>query len=141
MANKKRRDRIRKYGGETDADDTSGKLCIEHLRRGFEAFRREHGPGTRIPQTLRDEALGAISGGTPEIEVRRACRITPRQLHWWRQGCRSCGQELELPQHKARVFPVVDDISPIVVEREQEQEVQQLQMRIGRWAISIRQLV
>jgi hypothetical protein len=139
MTNKKRRDRIRQYGGETDADPTSGKLCIEHLRRGFEAFRREHGPGTRISQMLRDEALAAISGGTPEKEVRRVCRITARQLRWWRQGCRSCGQVLELPQHKARVFPVVDDISPIVVE--QEHEAQQLQMRIGRWAISIRQLV
>jgi hypothetical protein len=139
MANKERQDRIRQHGGETGADRTSGKLGVEHLRRSFETFRCEHRPGTRIPQTLRGQALAALGSGTPEIEVLRACRITAQQLHWWRQGYRSCAPGLELHKHNARVFPVVDEVSPIAIERVREQEAQQLQMRVGRWVISIHQ--
>jgi hypothetical protein len=141
MTNKKRQDRIIEHGGETYTECTSNELEIEQLRRGFEAFRREHRPGTRIPQVLRDKALAALSGGTPKLKVLRACRISPQQLRWWRQG-QSCGaQGLELREHEARIFPVVDDVPAIAVERAGEHQAQELELRIGRWAISLRQLV
>jgi hypothetical protein len=137
MANKNGQNRIGQSGGGTDGDDTSAQLRLEHLRRSFEEFRRRHRSGTRIPQTLRDQAMEALRCGTSELQVRRACRISHTQMRWWRQGCHSCAQELELARDKARVFPVVDEVSPIVVER--EHEAHQLQMRIGRWVISIHQ--
>lgn len=74
MTNKRRRGRIRAHGGKEGADDKSGEQRLEHLRQGFEAFRREHRPGTQISQAPPDEALAALSSGTPEIEV--------QQPHW-----------------------------------------------------------
>jgi hypothetical protein len=140
MANKRRQGRIRRHGDEAGADDTSGKPRLEHLRRSFEAFRREHRAGTHIPQALRDQVLAALSSGTPEIEVLRACRISPLQINWWRRGQCSSARGIELRERRARVFPVVDDESAIAVERASEHRWQDLELRIGQWAISIRQL-
>jgi len=110
------------------------------LRRSFEAFRREHRAGTHIPQALRDQVLAALSSGVPEIEVLRACRISPLQINWWRRGQCSSARGLQLQERRARVFPVVDDLSAIAVERASEHQWQNLELRIGQWAISIRQL-
>ena len=140
MANRRRQDRIRRRGDEASAEDTCDKARLEHLRRSFEAFRREYRAGTHIPQALRDQVLAALSSGVPEIEVLRACRISPLQINWWRRGQCSSARGLQLQERRARVFPVVDDLSAIAVERASEHQWQNLELRIGQWAISIRQL-
>lgn len=139
MDNKTRQERVRQSGDQSGVDDTSGKQRLEHLRLSFEAFRREHGPGTHIPRALRKQVLAALASGTAEIEVRRACRISALQLNWWRRGrpSRAPGLELQAP---ARIFPVVDDSSSIQVESFSDHQAQNLELRIGGWAISIRQI-
>jgi hypothetical protein len=139
MANKNGQNRIRQTGGEADADDTGAELRLEHLRRSFEEFRRRHRSGTRIPQTLRDQAMQVLRCGTSELQVRRACRISHTQMHWWRQGQRPCAQGTQLREHEARVFPVVYDVPAVAAEDTREHDAQQLQMRVGRWVISIDQ--
>jgi len=136
----KRQEQIRPHGAESEADRASGKQRLEQLSRSFEAFRREHRRGTRIPKALRDEALAMLSSGTPEVEVLRACRIVPQQLSWWRRGQGGGSQGRDLPEPKARIFPVVDDVPAVAVERDGDRQWQSLELRIGQWAISIRQL-
>jgi hypothetical protein len=119
---------------------------MEHLRRSFTKFRRAHRSRTRIPQTLRDEALGALRCGAAEVDVRRACRVTPEQLQWWRRrrtrwGATSRG----LNEQAVRVFPVVDEeqeeaVASVANEHAAGHGAQQLELRIGGWAISIRQV-
>jgi hypothetical protein len=111
---------------------------VEHLRRTFAKFRRAHRPRTRIPQELRDEALGALRCGVPELEVRRACRITQEQLERWRQRGHASVWNRDLDEQPVRVFPVVDDVSGMTVERTEDHTAQQLELRVGGWAICIR---
>jgi hypothetical protein len=139
MANKNGQNPIGQSGGETDEDDKSAELRLEHLRRSFQEFRRRHRSGTRIPQTLRDQVMEALRCGTSELQVRRACRISYTQMHWWRQGQRVCAQGTQLREQGARVFPVVYDVPAVAAEDTREHEAQQLQMRVGRWVISIGQ--
>ena len=137
MANKRRRARIGQLGEQADAIDIGTERRLEHLRQRFAQFRREHLPGTRIPQELRDAALQALGSGTPKREVLRACRISPSQFELWRQRQRACTQGLELNGHNARVFPVVDEVPGVAVGRASDHESRDLQLRIGGWAICI----
>lgn len=143
MATKRRRERIKRHVGEVVADDTSGERRLEQLKRSYEKFHREHGRGTRIPQELRDAALAAVESGTLEGEVRRACHISRTQLGWWRRSQRASGGKFEPTEQQAkqaRVFPVVDEVGGIAVGGAGEQEAHGVQLRVGRWEISIRQV-
>ena len=81
MANTRRRDPIGRHADQMDNGGAKASQRVEHLRRGFAKFRRAHPPRTTIPKALRDEALSALSGGVPELIVRRACRISPKQVY------------------------------------------------------------
>jgi hypothetical protein len=142
MANKRRRFRVGRLGSEAESSDVSTRLRLDHLRRSFTKFRRAHRPRTRIPRELREAALQALRCGAAELEVRRACRVTPEQLGWWRRR-RSTGAAIAaLDERAVRVFPVVDEeqeaAASVVNEQSAGRAAQQLQLRIGGWSISIR---
>ena len=106
----------------------------------FATFRREHRPRARIPRSLREAALEAIQSGIPELQVRRACHISREQLDWWRRSQNASEQQLEQPERKARIFPVVDDDCEICDGEAGQRVASELQLRVGRWEISIRQV-
>jgi transposase-like protein len=139
MANKRRRDRIKPNGSKTFADDPSATKREEHLRRRFEEFRREHRPRTPIPQALRAETLATLRDGMAELTVRRACGISPEQLYWWRKAQHWTEQGSERGRHKAQVLTVVDDVSAIAVQRDSDHQAPNLELRIDRWVVCIRQ--
>jgi transposase-like protein len=138
MAGNQRQNRIGRHGSEADSGDMSARLRLEHLRRSFEKFRLAHRARRRIPQELRDAALEALRCGAPEVDVRRACHITPEQLHWWRRRRRSGERNRDLNEQAVRVFPVVDELAGVTIERAADPAAQELELRVGGWAISIR---
>jgi len=141
MANEKPQKRIRQHKGEVfDTNRASDNPALERLRRRFEAFRREHRLRTPIPQALREQVLAQLSGGTPELMVRRACRISPEQLFWWRKAQSSGAQRSDHEQREVRVFPVVDEVAESTVERDGGSEAQELQLCVGGWAICVRRV-
>jgi transposase-like protein len=119
------------------------EIELERLRRRFEAFRRGHEPGTRIPDALRAAALAAADRGASEADLRRACQSTSVQLRQWRQWLRR-GAQVDDPadQQVARVFEVVDE--PPASEPEIgpgcDPRIAELELRLGRWAVRISQL-
>jgi hypothetical protein len=139
MANRRQRVKIDGHGDETATSDTRAER-LENLRRIFAKYRREHRSRARIAQSLRDTALEAIQSGIPERDVRRACRISREQLGFWRRHQRVSEQGLGLPENKARVFPVVDDSREMCDEGAGQRAATDLQLRVGRWEICIRQV-
>jgi transposase-like protein len=139
MANKRRRVKIDGQGDERASSDTNAER-LEHLRRIFTKYRREHQSRARIAQSLRDAALEAIQSGIAERDVRRACQISREQLGFWRRRQRVSEQGLGLPQKKARIFPVVDDGREIYDEQAGQRTASDLRLSIGRWEICIRQV-
>lgn len=145
MAKKRGRGRNGQHGRGAGGGDGGAKGVtdqrVEHLRASFAKFRRVHRPQTRIPQQLREEALAALECGTPEQQVRRACGVTAEQLQWWRRPRRrSRAQACDPDAQMVRVFPVVEGVSGVSMERSADDEGQQLELRIGGWAICIRHL-
>ncbi len=138
MASKRRRAGNGGKGGRRAGRAPSIGRRVEHVRRSFAKFRRAHRRGTRIPWELRDEALVALRSGAPELEVRRACRITAEQLERWRQRERCSARNRSVDEQAVRVFPVVDDESGVAVERIGDHAAQALELRIGGWCICIR---
>lgn len=112
----------------------------EQLKRSFAKFRSGHRTRTRIPQVLRDSALAALESGVPELRVRRACGISGTQLRWWRLRQDTCAEGIEQQEHKARIFPVVDDIAYVGAENAGAPTGQSVQLRVGQWEICIRQV-
>jgi|WetSurMetagenome_2_1015567.scaffolds.fasta_scaffold1082026_1 hypothetical protein len=143
MAGDQRQNRPERHGSEAENGDMSAGRRLEHLRRSFTKFRRAHRPQTRIPQALRDEALGALRCGAAEVDVRRACRITTEQLQWWRRRTRWGATSRGLNEQAVRVFPVVDEereaVASVANEHAAGHEAQQLELRMGGWSICIRQ--
>lgn len=140
MAGNQRQNRPGRHGSEAENGDMSAGRRLEHLRRSFTKFRDAHRPRTRIPQELREEALEALRCGAAEVDVRRACRITPEQLQWWRRRPRSGATNRDLNEQAVRVFPVVEEAAGVCIERAGDHAAQELELRIGGWAISIRQV-
>ena len=139
MADKRRRFKIDRHGDKTASIDTNADR-LENLRRIFTKYRREHRSRARIAQSLRDAALDAIQSGIAERDVCRACQISRWQLGFWRRGQRVSEQGLGLSQKKARIFPVVDDSRETCDEGGEQRAASDLQLRMGRWEICIRQV-
>jgi transposase-like protein len=144
MARNRGREGNGREASEANGGGASVELRLEHLRRTFAKFRRAHRPRTRIPPELREEALEALRSGVAEPDVRRACGVTPEQLQWWWQR-RKPGASLAAPDERAvRVFPVVDEEPEAGASEAREHATgrasQQLELRIGGWAICIRQV-
>lgn len=112
---------------------------VEGLRRRFAKFRREHESGTRIPDSLRHAALAAVrSGLSKESEVRRTCGITSDQLARWRKHQEASSQAREVDGQAPRIFPVVDDLAGMGMRQAGAPVQQDLELRLGGWAICIR---
>ena len=130
---RKRRDRD---GGSKSGSNPS----VARLRQSFAEFRREHPSRTRIPDSLRSVALAALRSGTAESEVRWACGVTSDQLAQWHKRQEACAQTRDLEGLQPRVFPVVDDMAGIGMTDADGPVQQGLELRVGGWAISIRQV-
>lgn len=137
-ARKTPRSSIRKSHDRAVSGDNGSSARVERLRRDFAKFRQTHPLRTRIPDSLRRAALAALHGGTSESEVRRACGVTSDQLAQWRKHPQVCMPQRGLEIPEPRVFPVVESTDGPFHTREPEQ--QDLELRIGSWAISVRQL-
>jgi len=70
--------------------------------------------------------------------VRRTCGVTSDQLAQWRKHQQVCVPQRGLEMPEPRVFPVIESTGGMSHAREPEQ--QDLELRIGGWAISVRQL-
>jgi len=138
MAGKRKRAGNGGKGGWSAGRVPSIGRRVEHVQRSFAKFRKANRRRTRIPQELREEALGALRFGAAELEVRRACRITAEQLERWRQRERSSARNRSVDEQAVRVFPVVDDESGVAIEGSGDQASQALELRIGGWCICIR---
>ena len=123
--------------------DRAGAVCnsrIRDLERSFARFRGEHPPRTRISHALRNAALAALRGGTPALDVRRACGVTSDQLAQWQKGQENAAESCDLAEQKTRVFPVIDDVAGVVMTDDGGFVQQALELRMGGWALSIRQI-
>ena len=141
MANKRGQEQTKKQGRDGVKVKGSPERQLELLERCFRDFWGVHQEGDWIPQTLRNAALEAIESGTPEQAVLHACGISRVQLNSWRECQGLGGEHSEAKEPKARVFPVIEDaIDSGRVEGLVEEESGQLQLRVGRWEISIRQI-
>lgn len=132
----------RKPSGRAGGSEADPSPRVERLRRDFTKFRREQPSRTRIPNSLRNAALAAVRSGTPESKVRRACGVTSDQLAQWRKHQEACAQARDLGGQAPQVFPVVDDMDGIGIGMTHAGgPVQQdLELRIGGWAICIQQV-
>lgn len=140
MAKEEQRASKRQRASGANAEQAMHKQHEEQLKRSFARFRSGHRPRTRIPQALRDAALAALESGVAELRVRRACGISGTQLRWWRLRQGACADGIEQQQHKARIFPVVDDIAYLGAEGAGASTGQSVQLRVGGWEICIRQV-
>jgi hypothetical protein len=116
-------------------------LQVEVLRQRFVQFRREHRTGTRIPAVLRAAVLAALESGAAEPELRRLCLLSAVQLAAWRRQEGPAATSRALVRPPARVFSVVDEVHPEVsVERAVSPGGEDLELRIGGWAVRIRRV-
>ena len=133
------------WGGGAEKRAAAGPHRVEHLRRSFVRFRREHPSRTRIPDTLRKAALRAIENGASEADVRRACGVTSDQLAQWRRHRqegrgrqRSGGQQSPVvAEPEPRIFSVIDDEG---VAGNNAEGLPDLELRLGGWSVCIRQV-
>ena len=140
MATKRRQVRNEQRGGRDSVSDVNAPRRVEQLRQSFAKFRRTHRPRTRIPGTLREATLAALQRGTTELEVRRACGVTAEQIAQWRHHRGSCAERGDLSGQEAQVFPVVDEMSGMNIDGADGHAEQNLELRVGRWAICIGQV-
>ena len=138
MGARRKRSRNSKRHVRAEAADVDPNPLVEQLRRSFAKFRRVQPLRTRIPDSLRNAALAALQGGTSESAVRRACGVTSDQLAQWRKHQQSRGQMREADVRAARVFPVVDEMAGVELTPSGQPGPQDLELRIGGWAISVR---
>jgi len=139
MANRRGRERGERHDGDGEIGSSSAARGVERLRRSFAEFRRENRSRARIPETLREAVLAAVARGMPEHDVLRACRISRIQLDRWRECQGASSQRRESFVTEPRIFPVVEE-DP-VLETTDGGEEEELHLRVGRWAISIRPVV
>lgn len=103
---------------------------VTKLQQAFAQFRRTHRPGTRYPDSLRAAVVAALGGGASAAELLRACKLTAEQLAVWQRREDGAMLSGEPVRQQARVFSVVDDAC--------EPAVEEMELRIGGWAIRIR---
>jgi len=129
------RPRGRRGGG------ASAQVEVERLGRRFEAFRRSHGPGSRIPDALRAAALAALQRGASTADLYRVCRVTSAQLRQWRGRVRRRAPVAAARPPVAHVFNVVDGPAEHDAGSDREPGAAELELRLGRWAVRISQVI
>lgn len=127
-------------GGDEEAWSAIPDLQVESLRQLFVRFRREHRPRTRYPQALRAAVLAAVRSGAAEPELRRACGISAVQLGAWRRHEEAAVPQSALVRQPARVFSVVDETPDVSGERTISPTGEDVELRVGGWAVRIRRI-
>lgn len=114
------------------------RMSLENLRKQFVEFRRKHRSRTRIPTSLRTEALEAVRKGAGWTEVCRACGVSSSQLDTWqrRLGASSPDVSASIERDEAQVFSVETDTA---IPNEGNAE-QRLEFRLNGWSISLRRV-
>jgi len=122
------------------ARSMSTEVEVERLGRRFEMFRRNHEPGTRIPDALRAAALAVLERGASSGDLFRTCRVTSVQLSQWRQRLGRGTQVGAAEKPVASVFNVVDEAAARDAGLGREPQALELELRLGRWAVRISQV-
>lgn len=130
------------HGRGGGAWDAAPDARVEGLRQRFARFRRTHKPRTRYPQALRMAVLAALRSGVTEAELRRACGLSAAQLAAWRRRAELETQPRAMVVPPARVFSVVDEIPESGLDGaiQPAPEGEDMELRIGGWAVHIRRL-
>ena len=139
-----KRTRQEKRVGGPDGRSGSGastEVEVRRLGRRFEMFRRSHKPGTRIPDALRAAALATLEHGASTGDLLRACRVSSDQLRQWRRHLRRGPQVGTAGKPVAHVFNVVDEAPGRDAGVGCEPEAPELELRLGRWAVRISQVI
>jgi hypothetical protein len=108
----------------------------------FARFRREHRPGTRYPDDLREAALRLLPEVAPE-DVYRTCGVSFRQVMAWKAAGHSApaATGLEAKPTAVRVFSVVDEMQ-VGCSAGPEPRVRTaergFELRLGPWVLSVR---
>lgn len=84
--------------------NVAGAKRLVQLAAAFEAFRRVHGRGQRIPLGLRRQVLAALDAGVSASAIEKACGVSWSQTRYWRSAARAGGPVMAAPQ----VLSVVD---------------------------------
>jgi hypothetical protein len=115
-----------------------GSPGLADLAGRFERFRRERGRGARVPEDLRAAALAELRSGVAPGALYRTCGVSWSQVAAWKASGMAVSTQ---PRSQSpavgdvRVFSVVDEP---VREEEVASESQALELRIGRWSVSVR---
>ena len=115
---------------------------LKALSQRFDKFRREHRMQARIPNVLRKATFAALRGGVTPAQVRRTCGVTTKQLDDWRQNFQEVSKSARVREvQPARVFSVVDGDAPTQgCDNVGPRPAQALELRLGEWEISVRQM-
>ncbi len=127
---------------------------IEGLSRRFAEFHRGHPRRTRVPDDLRQDALGALRQGVTRTQLRRACGVSSEQLEQWQNSRDKIPKDADRAAPEARVFSVVGEDAVHRVEstgsdRDHQPELRQpadsdqdhqLELRLDGWTISVRRV-
>jgi hypothetical protein len=111
---------------------------LERLAAAFDAYRRAN-PGGRFPAGLRVQVVSAIDAGVSAGAVGRACRLSWSQLRSWQQAAAGGGRVAAPARLDAVVSPRV--LSVVDGPREALLEGDDIELRVGRWWVSLRRVV
>jgi hypothetical protein len=110
------------------------------LERRFAQFRREQPRGARVPDDLREAALDAEVKGVSAGAIHRTCGVSWSQMMAWKGARRAPSAQRVRPGTKStpdvRVFSVVED--PIDRVAPTTLADNELELRLGRWSVSVR---
>jgi hypothetical protein len=109
---------------------------LDKLEKRFAQFRAEHPRGTRVPVELREATLAALRAGTAPGDLYRTCGISWGQLEAWKSGHKP-DRRRRNREEEVRVFSVVD-AEPVVRQAPVDSDVQDLELRLGRWSVRVR---
>jgi hypothetical protein len=121
--------------------DPSASLSLEDLKRRFAKFHGKHPPQTQIPVALRRAVLAAMDQGVTRTQVRRTCGVSSSQIDQWQQSHAGLLRRRAPGAQDARVFAVEDDIPNQGAEPADRNPEHHLELRLGGWSISVRQVV
>jgi hypothetical protein len=120
--------------------DPIASRSLEYVARQFAGFRRSNPTQTKIPDPLRAAAVAAMRQGVTRSELRRTCGISSGQLDQWQRSRGATAEPTTGAPPPARVFSVDDDELERNPETVGATGEQQLELRLGGWSISVRQV-
>ena len=110
--------------------NVAGAKRLVQLAAAFEAFRRAHGPGRRIPLGLRRQVLAALDAGVSTSAIGKVCGVSWRQTRYWRSAAHAGGPVMAAPQVLSVVDRQAAPASSLLPGGG-------LELRVGSWRISV----